>query len=102
MTKHSVTIRQAVDRRNAKLLSRKRKRVSLTPRDVFKPAAMVPDIFVLFDRCGSAGCRVGCHAANHLRANRHELRSDTAGAFPAKSFDGARFYQRQRGVAHHR
>ena len=99
MTKHSVTVRQAVYHENAKLLSRKKNRVNLTPRDLFKPAAMVPDIFVDFVRCGCAGCRIGSFAAARLRASRHAFRSAAAGALSAKSFDGARFYQRQRGVA---
>jgi hypothetical protein len=98
MTKHSVYPSPAIRLKNAKLLSRKKNRVNLTPRDVFKPAAIVPDIFVDFVRCTGAGRRIDCHTAGHLRASRHALRSATTGAFSAKSFDGARFYQRQRGV----
>lgn len=73
--------------------------VICTPRDLFKQAADVPDI--LFDcvRGDGAGGRVGCHAAAHLRAGGGALRSDTAGAVPAKSLNGSRLYQRQRGVA---
>jgi hypothetical protein len=85
--------------KNAKLLSRKKNRVNLTPRDLLKPAAIVPDIFVDLLRCGGAGYRIDCHAAGHLRASRRELRSAAAGALSAKSFDGARFYQRHGGVA---
>jgi hypothetical protein len=85
--------------KNAKLLSRKKNRVNLTLRDLFKPAPIVPDIFIGFVRCSCAGCRIGCHAAGHLRASRHALRSAAAGALSAKSFNGARFYQRQRGLA---
>lgn len=88
-----------IDFKNAKLLSRKKNRVNLTPRDLFKPAAIVPDIFVDLVRCSGAGCRIDCHAAGRLRARRRALRSAAAGALSAKSFDGARFYQRQRGVA---
>ena len=97
MTKHSV--HQGIDLKNAKLLSRKKNRVSLTPRDSFKPAPIVPDIFVDFVRCSRAGRRIGCHAARHLRASRRALRGAALGALSAKSFDGARFYQWQRGVA---
>jgi hypothetical protein len=99
MTKHSAYLREAIDLKNAKLLSRKKNRVNLTPRDVFKPAAVVADIFVDFVRCTGAGDRIGCHAAGRLRSGRHALRSATTGALSTKSFDGARFYQRQRGVA---
>jgi hypothetical protein len=88
-----------VDLKNAKLLSRKKNRVNLTPRDVFKPAAVVAEIFVDFVRCSGAGCRIGCHAAGHLRASRRAFRCVAAGALSAKSFDGARFYQRPRGLA---
>jgi hypothetical protein len=81
------------------LLSRKKNRVNLTPRDLFRPAAIVPDIFVDLVRCSGTGCRIDCHAAGRLRAGKHALRSVTLGALSAKSFDGARFYQRQRSVA---
>ena len=87
---------QTGDYRNAKLLSRKRNRVTLTPRDVFKPAAVVADVFIDVVRCSGADCRTGCHAAGHLRASRRALCRNPAGALPAKSFDGARFYQRQK------
>lgn len=60
---------------------------------------MVPDIFGDPVRCGRAGCRIGCHAAAGLRASKRALRSAAAGALSAKPFNGARFYQRQRGVA---
>jgi len=73
--------------------------VIFTPRDLFKQAADVPDILFDFMRCDGAGGRVGGHAAARLRAGGDALRSDTAGALPAKSFDGARVYQRPRGVA---
>jgi hypothetical protein len=99
MTKHSGYIREAIDLKNAKLLSRKKNRVNLTPRDAFKPAAIVPDVFADLVRCTGAGRRIDCHAAGHLRASGHAFRSATAGTLSAKSFDGARFYQRQRGVA---
>jgi len=99
MIKLMPTTRQTIDFENAKLLSRKKNRVSLTPRDSFKPASIVPDIFVDFMRCGCAGCRIGWHAAGHLRASRRALRCAAAGTLSAKSFDGARFYQRQRSVA---
>src|SRR6266487_6015398 len=101
MIKHTAHTAQAIDLKNAKLLSRKKNRVNLTPRDLLKPAAMVPDIFVDLLRCGGAGCPIGGNAAGHIRASKYALRSATVGAFSAKSFDGARFYQRQRGVAHH-
>src|SRR6266496_4078128 len=99
MTKHAVYLREAVDLKNAKLLSRKKNRVNLTPRDLFKPAPSAPDIFVYFVRGSRADCRIGCHAAGHLRASRRAFRSAAPGALSAKSFDGARFYQRQRGLA---
>jgi hypothetical protein len=98
MTKHSGYLRKAIDLKNAKLLSRKKNRVNLTPRDAFKPAATVPDVFVDLVRCTGAGRRIDCHAAGDLRASGRALRSATTGALSAKSFDGARFYQRQRGV----
>lgn len=99
MTKHSVYVREATNLKNAKLLSRKKNRVNLTPRDVFKPAAIVPDVFVDFMRCIGAGRRADCRATGHLCAGRHALCGVTTGALSAKSFDGTRFYQRQRGVA---
>jgi hypothetical protein len=99
MTKRLVHLCQAIDLKNAKLLSRKKNRVNLTPRDLFKPAAIVADIFVDLVRCGGAGCRIGCHAADHLRASGHAFRSATIGALSAKSSDGPRLYQRQTGVA---
>ena len=102
MTKHLGYFREAIDLKSAKLLSRKKNRVNLTPRDAFKPAAIVPDVFADLVRCTGAGRRIDCHAAGHLRASRRALCCDPAGALPAKSFDGARFYQRQRGVAHDR
>jgi hypothetical protein len=99
MTKHAVYLREAIDLKNAKLLSRKKNRGNLTPRDLFKPAAIVPDIFVDLVRCTGAGRRIDCRATGHLRASRHAFCGATAGALSAKSSDGARFYQRQRGVA---
>ena len=99
MIKHTDHTGQAIDFKNAKLFSRKKNRVNLTPRDLLKPAPIVPDIFVDFVRCSGAACRIGCPAAGRLRADKHELRSVTLGSLSAKSFDGARFYQRQRGVA---
>ena len=98
MIKHTDHTGQAIDLKNAKLLSRKKNRVNLTPRDLLKPAPIVPDIFIDFVRCSGAACRIGCRAAGRLRC-KPELRSVTLGALSAKSFDGARFYQRQRGVA---
>ena len=92
-------LREAIDLKNAKLLSRKKNRVNLTPRDVFKPAAIVPDVFVDFVRCSGAAGRIGCYATGHLRTRRHAVRSSPLSALSTKSFDGARFYQRQRGVA---
>jgi hypothetical protein len=88
----------AIDFKNAKLLSRKKNRVTLTPRDVFKPAAIVPDV-VDFVRCTGAGRWLDCRATGHLRARRHALCGATTGTFSAKSSDGARVYQWQRGVA---
>jgi hypothetical protein len=88
--------------KNAKLLSRKKNRVSLTPRDLLKPATIVADIFVDFVRCIGADYRSGCVAAGRVRSSEQLLSSDTAGAVPAKSFNGARFHQRQRGMAHDR
>jgi len=99
MIKHTDHTGQAIDLKNAKLLSRKKNRVSLTPRDLLKPRPIVPDIFIDFVRCSGAAWRIGCRAAGRWRADKHELRSVTLGALSAKSFDGARFYQRQRGVA---
>ena len=99
MIKHTAHTAQAIDLKNAKLLSRKKNRVNLTPRDLLKPAPIVPDIFIDFVRCRGAACRIGCRSAGRLRATRRALRSAAAGALSAKSFDGARFYQRQRGVA---
>src|SRR4029453_18368636 len=85
--------------KNAKLLSRKKNRVNLTPRDLFKPAPIMPNVFVDFVRCTGAGCRMGCHAAGHIRARRHALRSATVGELQEKSFDGTPLYQRERGMA---
>ena len=99
MIKHTDHTGQAIDLKNAKLLSRKKNRVNLTPRDLLKPAPIVPDIFFDFVRCSGAACRIGCRAAGRLRADKHELRGVTLGALSAKSLDGARFYQRQRRVA---
>ena len=98
MTKLSVYSFPVLDLENAKSLSRKKNRVNLTPRDLFKPAAIVPNVFVDLVRCTGAGRRIDCRATGHLRASRRELRSAAAGALSAKSFDGARFYQWQRGV----
>src|SRR5438046_7726526 len=94
-----ITLCQAVYLKNYKLLSRKKNLFNLTPRDLFKPAPRVPNIFVDFVRCSCADCRIGCHAAGHLRASRRAFRSAAPGALSAKSFDGARFYQRQGGLA---
>ena len=99
MTKRGVYIDDAIGLKNAKLLSRKKNRVNLTARDSFKPASIVADIFVDLGRCGSAGCRIGCYAAGHIRASGRSFRSATARALAAKSFDGARFYQRKRSMA---
>ena len=99
MTKHWVYIHHAIDLKNAKLLSRKKNRVNLTPRDLFRPASIVADIFVDLLRCGGAGCRIGCHGAGHIRASRHAFRSATVSPLSAKSFDGTRLYQRKRGMA---
>lgn len=93
MTKLSVFLRlEALDPKSAKLLSPKKNRVNLTPRDVFKPATIVADIFVDFVRCSGADYRSGRGAAGRFCASEHLLRSDTAGALPTKSFDGARIY----------
>jgi hypothetical protein len=59
----------------------------------------MPNVFIDFVRCTGAGCRMGCDAAGHIRASRHALRSAPVGALEAKSFDGTRLYQRERGVA---
>jgi hypothetical protein len=88
----------AIDFKSAKFLSRKKNRVTLTPRDVFKPAAIVRDV-VDFVRCSGAGGWLDCRSTGHLRASRRALCSATTGSFSAKSFDGARVYQWQRGVA---
>src|ERR1043165_2543737 len=102
MTKLPICSLSVLDLPNAKSLSRKRNRVSLTPRDLLKPATIVADIFVDFVRCCGTDYRSGRVAAGRVPPSEYLRRSDTAGALSAKCSNGARVHQRQRGMAHDR
>lgn len=103
MTKHpGLKSAQSLSVKSAKLLSRKKNRVNLTPRDVFKPMAVMADVFVYFMRRIGADWRAGRHAAGLLRAHRHTFCCAPIGAFAAKSFDGARIHKWKRSVAYDR